>query len=148
MSLKYNARLSDHNFAIGTRHKLIPSIYAECKVLENGKVSYSAETFIRVRSGKYDFSTAFAHAFDLRNLLISGSIKRKPILVVEADWAQDEAPRNVKPLDCSVSLFKELKLDALIHGVNAAGLSAFNQVERGMSKLSHNLSGIILTHGT
>ncbi|CAB4064954.1 unnamed protein product [Lepeophtheirus salmonis] len=49
---------------------------------------------------------------------------------------------------CSVSLFKELKLDALKHGVNATGLSAFNAVERRIAKLSHDLSGIILPHDT
>ena len=45
---------------------------------------------------------------------------------METDGAQDEAPRYPKPLLCGIALFKELKLDALIHGVNAAGLSAFN----------------------
>ncbi|CAB4063341.1 unnamed protein product [Lepeophtheirus salmonis] len=85
ISRKYKVRLLDHNFAVGTRHKLTPSAYAKCKVLENGKVSYSGKTFIRVRSGKHD---------DLRNLFISGSIKRKPILVLETDGAQD-ASRNL-----------------------------------------------------
>ena len=37
-------------------------------------------------------------------------------------------------------------LDALIHGVNTAGLSAFNPLERRMAPLSHNLAGIILPH--
>ena len=45
---------------------------------------------------------------------------------METDGAQDEAPRFPKPMNCAISLFKELKLDALILGVNAAGLSAFN----------------------
>ena len=37
-------------------------------------------------------------------------------------------------------------MDALIHGVNAAGLSAFNPVERRMAPLSRDLAGIILPH--
>ena len=45
-----------------------------------------------------------------------------------------------------VILFKELKLDVLLHGVNAAGLSDFNPVERYMAPLSHDLAGIILPH--
>ena len=44
----------------------------------------------------------------------------------ETDGAQDEAPRFPKVLNCAIALFKLLKLDALIHAVNAAGLSAFN----------------------
>ena len=39
-----------------------------------------------------------------------------------------------------------LNLDALVHGVNAAGLSAFNPAERRMALLSHNLTVIILPH--
>ena len=34
----------------------------------------------------------------------------------------------------------------MLHGVNAAGLSAFNPVERRMAPLSHDLAGIILPH--
>ena len=68
--------------------------------------------------------------------------------MIQTYGAQDEAPRFPKPLNSAVSLFKELKLDALIHGVNAAGLSAFNPVERRMAPLSHDLIGIILPHDT
>ena len=41
---------------------------------------------------------------------------------------------------------KELKLNALIHGVNAAGLLGFNPVEIRMNPLSHNLAGVTLPH--
>ena len=63
-----------------------------------------------------------------------------------SDGASDEAPRFPKPLYTAVLLFKELKLDVLMHGVNAAGLSAFNPVERRMAPLSHDLAGVILPH--
>ena len=62
------------------------------------------------------------------------------------DGAADEAPRFPQPLASAVSIFKEFELDALVHGVNAAGLSAFNPVERRMAPLSHDLAGIILPH--
>ena len=62
----------------------------------------------------------------MKELFSSGSVKRKPILIIETDGAADEAPRFPKTLNCAVSLFKERKLDLLYHGVNAAGLSAFN----------------------
>ena len=45
-----------------------------------------------------------------------------------------------------VLAFYRLKLDVFLHGVNAAGLSAFNPVERRMAPLSHDLAGMILPH--
>ena len=39
-------------------------------------------------------------------------------------------------------------MDALILVTNAAGLSAFNPVERRMAPLSHDLSGLVLKHDT
>ena len=82
----------------------------------------------------------------MHGLFYSQQIHRKPILLIESDGAGDEAPRFPAPLAAAVSLFKELELDALIHGVNAAGLSAFNPVERRMAPLSHDLAGLVLPH--
>ena len=67
-------------------------------------------------------------------------------MIIETDGAADEAPRFPKTLSVAVDLFKTLHLDALIHAVNASGLSAFNPVERRMAPLSHDLSGLILPH--
>ena len=75
-----------------------------------------------------------------------GKVTRKPILVIMTDGAQDEAPRLPKPLACAVNLFRFLKLVALVHVVNAAGLYAFNPVERRMAPLSHDIAGVILPH--
>ena len=73
---------------------------------------------------------------------------RKPIIITETDGAADEAPRFPKTLSCAVDLFLKLNLDAYVHGVNAAGLSAFNPVERRMAPLSHDLCGLVLPHDT
>ena len=62
------------------------------------------------------------------------------------DGASDDAPRFPKPLQTGVALFKEVKLNVLLHDVNTTGLSAFNPVERQMAPLSHDLAGIILQH--
>ena len=133
--------MNDHDFVKGGRHNLIPSVYAVCEITEDGKVSYSGDTFINIRSGKHDSSSAFSHHYDLTELFQSGAIKRKPILVLESDGACDVAPRFPNTLACMVALFILLDLDTLFHGVNAAGLSAFNPVERKMAPLSHDLSG-------
>ena len=63
-----------------------------------------------------------------------------------SDNASDEAPQFPKPLLTGAALFKELKLDILLHGINAAGLLTFNPVERRMAPLSHDLTAIILKH--
>ena len=82
----------------------------------------------------------------MRELFLCNLVPVKPILLIEIDGAQDEAPRFPKTLSTAISLFKELNLDALLHSVNAAGLSAFNPVERRIAPLSHDFAGIILPH--
>ena len=47
MHMEYKVRLSDHNFVVGERHKLVPSVYGVCNVTPKGVVS-------RIR-GKYSF---------------------------------------------------------------------------------------------
>ena len=95
-------------------------------MLPNGKVSYSGDTFIQLRSGKHDKSTAFTHAYDLIKFFEDGQIKNKPNLLLETD----EAPESPSTLKTAIHLFKLLGLDAMVHGVNASGLSAFIIVER------------------
>ena len=56
-----------------------------------------------MRSGKHDSSTAYTHSYDMNELLSSGSITPKPIMIIESDGAVDEAPRFPKPLYCNVS---------------------------------------------
>ena len=146
MHLEYKVRLPDHSFVVAPSHKLIPSVYGVCEVTQKGNVSYSGDTFIRVRSGKHDTSNAYTHAYDMQELFKCNEVKRKPILILTTDGASDEAPRFPKPLASAVYFFKELKLDVFLHAVNAAGLSAFNAVERRMSPLSHDITGLILPH--
>ena len=117
-----------------------------CEIKENGELLYSKNTFIRIRSGKCDSSSAHTHACDMKELFESSNLPERPILVLSTDGAQDEAPRYPKPLATAIYLFKHLKLDVFLHGVNAARLSAFNPVERRMSPLSHDIAGFVLPH--
>ena len=144
MSLDYKVRLPDHSFVVGEHYSLIPSVYGVCEINEKGRLTYSGYTFIRIRSGKHDSSTPYTHAYDIRDLFKCGLVEAKPILIFMSDGASDEAPRYPRPLQTAVTLFK--KLDVLLHGVNAAGLSVFNPVERRMAPLSHDFAGIILPH--
>ena len=51
MHLEYRVTLPDHDFPIGEKHKLIPSVCAAC-LKKDGEVSYNGPTFISIRSGK------------------------------------------------------------------------------------------------
>ena len=61
----------------------------------------------------------------------------KPILLIEIDGTQDEAPWYSKPL--AVIVF-------LLHGVNESHLSEFNLEERSMAPLSHETAEVLLRH--
>ncbi|XP_065667302.1 uncharacterized protein LOC136087764 [Hydra vulgaris] len=141
MHMEYKVKLMDYDFVVDPQHKLIPPVYGICEVNKTGNVSYSGDTFIRIRSGKHDTSNAFTHAFDVRELFKTKLVECRPIMLMETDGAQDEAPRFPKTLATAVDLFRLLDLDVLLHGVNAAGLPAFNPVERRMALLSHDYFG-------
>jgi hypothetical protein len=153
MNVQYRVKLPDHDWMVGPRHKFIPSVYAFCEIKET--VSYSGPTFIAIRSGKHDSSTAASHAFDfcrmteleyLKDFLRVPEGQLKPILVVTVDGGPDENPRFAKTLAAWASHFRAYDLDALFLASYAPGQSAFNVVERRMAPLSHDLSGLILRH--
>ena len=48
MHMEYRVTLPDHNFVVAPRHTLIPSVYAICEIKENGDLSYTGETYIRI----------------------------------------------------------------------------------------------------
>ena len=129
-------------------HTLIPSVYRMCDLDKKGTLTYSGETFIRVRNGKHVSSTAYTHAHDIRELLMCERLYPKPIMITMSDGASDEAPRLPK-LNVAIDLFKLFNVD--MHGVNASGLSAIiSTPSNGESPppppLSHDLAGVILPH--
>ena len=67
MHLDYKVSLPDHDWVIATKHKLIPSVYAPL-LIDDDKVKYSGPTYIAIRSGKHDSSSATTHNDDLRSL--------------------------------------------------------------------------------
>lgn len=82
-----------------------------------------------MRNKKHDTSSAYTHAYDVRELLNSKLIERFP-----------------KTFITEVDLFQMLNLGVLIHGVNAAGLLVFNPVEHRMPYSCHDLTDIILLY--
>ncbi|ESN96618.1 hypothetical protein HELRODRAFT_163706 [Helobdella robusta] len=160
MHMEYRVRLPDHNWVIGDRHKLIPSVYAGLVISEKGygakeAVTYSGPTLISIRSGKHSSSNAMSHARDFERLMklpefdtITKTMDQnaKPIFIFFVDGGPDENPRYPHTIQSAIRQFKKYNLDAIFIAKNAPGRSAFNQVERRMAPLSRELSGVILPH--
>ena len=69
MHVSYEIRLPDHDFVKATKHKLTSFVYAPCGVKPTSsraepEITYSGPTYIAIRSGKYDSSTAYTHGRD------------------------------------------------------------------------------------
>ena len=70
MHMEYQVTLPDHDFVVGSRHKLIPSVAGDMKAvkskhLTNDGVTYSGPTYIAIRSAKHSGSSAFHHLQDM-----------------------------------------------------------------------------------
>ena len=132
MHVEYKVKLPDHDFPIGKRHKLIPSIYAACMKKDDGELCYSGPTYAAVRSGKHDTSSAGSHSEDFDRLVnlteFSKAAKKddrvKPLVFVSVDGGPDESPKNEQALATWSSIFDRYKLDALFVFTHAAGYSA------------------------
>lgn len=68
MNMPCRIRLPDHDFAVGNRHLLCPSVVAVNKIDGSGHVGYSGETYIGIRSQKHNNSSAFSHHQDLQRV--------------------------------------------------------------------------------
>ena len=70
MHLEYNVFLPDHNFPILKQQKLIHCVYATCNRQKNDlTISYNGPTYIAIRSGKHDKSSAVSHHEDVQKPL-------------------------------------------------------------------------------
>ena len=152
MHVDYKVTLPDHDYPIGSQHKLIPSVYANC-VMKEGKISFSGPTFVAIRSQKHDSSTAEAHQRDFDKLIELEEFKTaakgsngllKPLIFVAVDSGPDEAPNNQKTMLAWIDCFNRHDVDGIFVFSNAPGFSAFNKVERRMAPLSRDTAGIIL----
>ena len=118
MHLEYRIRLPDHDFVKAERHKLIPSVVAGISIEPNGvghaeDVGYSGPTYISIRSGKHDSSSAATHAWDFERLkqlpefedtlYVKG--KMKPVVIVCADGGPDENCRYIKVIQAAIHHF-------------------------------------------
>ena len=140
-SWEYRVCLPDHDFPIGSQHKLIPSVYAS-RVMKEWKISFSGPTYIAICSQKHDSSTAETHQRDFEKLL----------LLEELNASARGSDGLLKPLLFCVCCCRQWArwgtnrhdLDGIFVFSNAPGSSAFNKVERCVAPLSKDTAGIIL----
>ena len=143
MHVSYEVRLPDHDFVKATKHKLTPSVYAGCEIRSTSahghpEISYSGPTYIAIRSGKHDSSTAYSHGKDFDHVMEMDEFKEilkvddvaKPIAIILCDGGPDENPRFPKTLDVAIQHFKEYNFDVLFVSTLAPGMSTYNNVER------------------
>ncbi|KAJ8679327.1 hypothetical protein QAD02_015114 [Eretmocerus hayati] len=71
MHMEYKVSSPDHDFVVGPRDKLIPSVYAVIVIKENRMgdpkpMTYSGPTHIKIRSGKHSSCIAALHDDDIQ----------------------------------------------------------------------------------
>ena len=152
MHIEYQITLPYHDFVVGSKHKVIPSVIGDMKVvnskdLTNDVVSYSGPTYIAIRSAKHSGSSAFHHLPDMnRARSLPEFIKNfqnqhsreKKVMIIAVDGAPDGNLRYSNTINCAIEYFCEHNLNAHFVAINAPERSAFN--------LSKELSGVILPH--
>ena len=87
---RYKVRLPDHDFSVGARHLLTPSVVAICRTI-GGKVSFSGETYVAIRSQKHNNSSAYSHQEDMSRVInlfpeasmIDGKVK---LVIIKGLW--------------------------------------------------------------
>ena len=157
MHIDYEIRLPDHDFVKATKHILTPSVYSACEIRTTSskvapEISYLGPTYIAIRSGKHDSSTAYSHGRDFDHVvkleefqsIVKNEGEVKPVAMIFSDGGPDENPRFPKTLDVAAQHFKKHKFDALLISTHAPGLSAYNQ----MAPLSKALAGLQLPYNT
>ena len=136
-------------------------MYAACEIRSTSKysepeISYADPTFISIRSGRHDSSTACTHGYDFRacvemeefNTSLKVNDKLEPIAFLFVDGGPDENPRYPKKIDVYIQHFKDFDFDVLMVSTHAPGMFAYNYVERRMAPLSEELTGVVLPHDT
>ena len=114
MNMRCRVRLPDHDFSVGSRHLLCPSVLAHCHSdPTTGKVGYTGNTYIGIRSSKHNNSTAYTHHQDLLkfkednpSIFNTETGEAKPILVKGVDGGPDENPRFDKNIIMGCKTFQ------------------------------------------
>ncbi|CAG8812733.1 214_t:CDS:2, partial [Cetraspora pellucida] len=144
--------LPDHDFPVGSKQKLIPSIYLLIDPNDTNDTLRSGQLSIYIHS-QYEIGTsAMTYMSDLQSLVNNSHFdnrlkvddKIRPIWVLIVDGSPDENLRHLKNIYQYCNMFRSFDLDYLTVRTYAPSQSAYNPVERSMAPLSNRLAGIVL----
>lgn len=147
--------IEDHDFPIGSKMKLIPSVYLVINPADSSNTLRTGQLSIFVRPEYFNGTSSATHMADLESIVsdeeFSATLKKegkvRPIWVLLVDGGPDENPKYMKNIIQYTYLFRALDLDYLTIRTHAPGQSAYNPVERSMASLSAKLAGITLPVG-
>ena len=105
-----SGQLPDDDFVVAPKHKLIPSIIGDMKLvkskdLTNDAVTYSGATYIAIRNAKHLASSVFTHFQDMTRMrslpefatsFQTDRHEEKKVMMVTVDGGPDENPRYEK----------------------------------------------------
>ncbi|CAG8818743.1 25125_t:CDS:2 [Gigaspora margarita] len=145
--------ISDHDFPLGRKMKLIPSIYLLINPNNTNNSFCSGHLTIYNRPEYFVGTTVLTHMANLISITNSEDYdevihieeKIKPLWVLLVDGGPDENPKHLKNIIEFCKLFHFLNFDYLTVHTYAPGQSSFNPMERGMAPLSSKLAGIVLS---
>ena len=102
MNMRVRVRLPDHDFNVGSRHLLVPSVMANCVIDLKSGVTYTGPTYVAIRSSKHNNSSAYSHHDDLKRFIElnpslfmeeGSDLQIKPVVIKAVDGGPDENPR-------------------------------------------------------
>ena len=123
MHMEYKVILPDHDYAVASQHKLIPSVFSDIQVRESDfsgdTVTYSGPTYCPIQSAKHSGSSAYHHLRDMKRIrslvIFDGSFKNndevKPIMITTVDGSPDENPKYTKTTESKIDYFLSQDLD-------------------------------------
>ena len=130
MHMEYQVTLPDHDFVVGSKHKLMPSVIGDMKVVKSKDLTvyYSGPTYIAIRSAKHSRSSAFHHLRDMNRARSLPEVtesfqnqhsREKKVVIVTVDGGPDKKPRYSSTINCAIEYFCEHNLDALFNHYNS-----------------------------
>jgi len=147
--------VEDHDFPVGSKMKLIPSVYLVINPADSSNTLRTGQLSIFIRPEYFIGTSLTTHMVDLESIVsneeVSITLKKegkvRPIWILLVDGGPDENPKHMKNIIQYAHLFRALDLDYLTIRTHAPGQSAYNLVERSMASLSAKLAGITLPVG-
>ncbi|CAB4464998.1 unnamed protein product [Rhizophagus irregularis] len=149
--------VEDHDFPMGSKMKLIPSVYLIINPADSSDTLRTGQLSIFIRPEYFIGTSSATHMVDLKNIIsnekFSATLKKenevKPILILLVDGGPDENPKHMKNIIQYAHLFRTLDLDYLTIRTHAPGQREFglhlnsqgNVVDEELARKNFEYSG-------